>query len=90
VPTYDGALDLGVRPEHILLGAAGQPVTATVTQPLGPMTYVTVDWEGGRLTSRVPGISNMKPGEVTHVSLAPEGILFFERAGDRRIAAATA
>jgi multiple sugar transport system ATP-binding protein len=90
VPTHDGALDLGVRPEHVLLGAAGQPVTATVIQPLGPVTYVTVGWEGGRLTSRFPGISHVKPGEAIHVLLAPEGILFFDRESDRRIAVATA
>jgi multiple sugar transport system ATP-binding protein len=90
VPTHDGALDLGVRPEHVLLGAAGQPVTVTVIQPLGPVTYVTVGWEGGRLTSRFPGISHVKPGETIHVLLAPEGILFFDRESDRRIAVATA
>jgi ABC-type sugar transport system ATPase subunit len=73
-----------------MLGAAGQPVTATVIQPVGPMTYVTVGWDGGRLTSGVPGISHVKPGEEIHVSLATEGILFFDRESDRRIAAATA
>jgi multiple sugar transport system ATP-binding protein len=90
VPTHNGELDLGIRPEHVMLGAAGQPVTVTVIQPLGPMTYVTVSWEGGRLTSRVPGISDAKLGEVTHVSLDSHGILFFDRESGRRIATATA
>jgi hypothetical protein len=54
------------------------------------VTYVTVGWDGGRLTSRVPGTSHVKPGEAIHVSLASEGILFFDRESDRRIATATA
>jgi ABC-type sugar transport system ATPase subunit len=89
VPTGDGALDLGVRPEHVLLGAVGQAVTVAVIQPVGPVTYVTVDWMGGRLTSRVPGIVDVKVGETIHVSLAPEGILYFDRESDQRIATAT-
>jgi multiple sugar transport system ATP-binding protein len=78
-------LDMGIRPEHIFLGAEGVPVTAHVIQPLGPMTYVTVGWGGGMLTSRVQGISHVQPGETVHVTLSPEGLLFFDRETGRRV-----
>jgi multiple sugar transport system ATP-binding protein len=87
VPAHDGELDLGIRPEHVILGADGQAVATTVIQPLGPMTYVTVGWEGGVLTSRVLGIAHMQPGQPVNVRLAPEGALFFDRESGRRIAA---
>jgi multiple sugar transport system ATP-binding protein len=86
VPQHDGEMDLGVRPEHVALGSAGQSATATVIQPVGPITYVTVAWDGGRLTSAVQGISHLRPGDVVHVSLVPEAVLFFDRATELRVA----
>jgi multiple sugar transport system ATP-binding protein len=85
VPAGARQVDMGVRPEHIFLGAEGVPMTTHVIQPLGPMTYVTVGWEGGTLTSRVQGISHVRPGEVVHVTLSPEGLLFFDRETGRRV-----
>lgn len=86
VPAHDGEMDLGVRPEHVVLGPSGQPATATVIQPVGPITYVTVAWDGGRLTSAVQGMSRLRPGDVVHVSFVPEGVLFFDRETELRVA----
>jgi ABC-type sugar transport system ATPase subunit len=72
-------IDLGIRPEHILLGDEGPSVTVRVVQPLGPMTYVTVAWDGGSLTARLPGISRLEAGQTVSVSLDPEHLLLFRR-----------
>jgi len=85
LPAGAREVDMGIRPEHILVGAGGVAMTTHVIQPLGPMTYLTVGWEGGTLTSRVQGISHVRPGEAVRVTLSPEGLLFFDRETGRRI-----
>ena len=49
------------------------------------MTTVTVGWDGGRLTARLPGIARIEPGRRVRVTLDPEHLLFFDRADGRRI-----
>jgi ABC-type sugar transport system ATPase subunit len=78
-------LDLGVRPEHILLGEQGTLAAVHLVQPIGPFTYVTVTWEGGNATARVSGVSHLKPGDKVKVSFDTSGILFFDRQSDLRI-----
>ena len=79
------AVDLGIRPEHVQLGAAGAPTLVRVVQPLGPMTYVTVGWDAGSLTARLPGMTQHEAGQEVMVSLAAEHLLLFERETGRRI-----
>jgi ABC-type sugar transport system ATPase subunit len=79
------SVDLGIRPEHIRVGPTGTPLTVRIVQPLGPMTYVTLGWEGGSLTARLPGMSGHEPGQPVRVSLAPEHLMLFDRETGRRI-----
>lgn len=83
----DGAIDLGIRAEHVLLGTADEGVAATiqVSQPLGPATVITAAWEGGMLTARVPGIVTLPPGERVGLQLDPSGLLFFDHQTGQRI-----
>jgi len=82
----DARLDLGIRPEHIIIGAeVGAEATIRVVQPLGPMTYVTVSWDEGALTSRLPGMAHLEPGQTVRVGLASEHLLFFDRETGRRV-----
>jgi ABC-type sugar transport system ATPase subunit len=78
-------VDLGIRPEHIRIGEAGTPLTVRIVQPLGPMTHVTLGWEEGSLTARLPGMTRHQAGEPALASLEPEHILLFDRASGRRI-----
>jgi ABC-type sugar transport system ATPase subunit len=81
----DRAVDLGIRPEHIQIGVQGTPTTVRVVQPLGPMTYLTVSWEGGSLTARLPGMSSHEAGQPALVSLSSEHLMLFDRESGRRI-----
>ena len=81
----DKPLDLGVRPEHILLGSEGTPAVVHLVQPIGPFTYVTVTWEGGNATARVSGVSHLRPGDKVNVSFDTSGMLFFDRQSDLRV-----
>jgi len=82
------AVDLGIRPEHVLVEASGVPATVVVAQPIGPSTYVTLRWDGGDLTTRLPGMVRLEPETVQHVRLQPDGILWFDRETGRRVEAA--
>ncbi len=79
------AADLGVRPEHVLLGRSGFTAAVRLVQPVGPFTYVTVGWEGGAVTARVNGISHLKVDEPVQVEFDPEGLQFFDRSSERRL-----
>lgn len=79
-------VDLGIRPEHVTIvdgGAEGVPVSIRVVQPIGPVTYVTLGWDGGVITSRVPGMARLEPGAAAHVRLDGEHLLFFDRESGR-------
>jgi len=80
-----GPIDLGVRPEHVSLGVDGVPARVRVVQPIGPATHVTVDWDGGTVTSRVGGIARLAPDDEVHVALDPAGLVFFDRESGRRV-----
>jgi multiple sugar transport system ATP-binding protein len=80
------SLELGVRPEHVILGSHGMPVTVRLVQPMGPATLVTVAWHGGTLIARVPGMAAFKPDERVHVSIAPEHVMLFDAVSGRRLA----
>ncbi|MEI6688192.1 MAG: ABC transporter ATP-binding protein [Thermoleophilia bacterium] len=88
-PSTHGAVDLGVRSEHIRIGQGGTPLKVIVVQPLGSETYVTLGDADltFNLTARVPGMARYTPGDLLDVSFDPEGLLFFDRESGRRIEA---
>jgi ABC-type sugar transport system ATPase subunit len=77
-------VDMGVRPEYVILGKTGFSASVRLVQPVGPFTYVTVDWQGGSATSRVNGVSHLKVKEMVKVVFDPEGLLFFDRMTEKR------
>jgi ABC-type sugar transport system ATPase subunit len=77
-------VDMGVRPEFVMLGTKGFQASVRLVQPVGPFTYVTVDWTGGSVTARVNGVSHLKVKESLQVEFYPEGILFFDRETEKR------
>jgi ABC-type sugar transport system ATPase subunit len=78
-------VDLGVRPEFVLLGNQGTPAVVRLVQPIGPFTYVTVDWDGGTATARVSGVSPLRAHDPICMSFNPNGMLFFDRKSTNRI-----
>ena len=78
-------VDMAIRPEHVTLDLAAAGAVVRVVQPLGPMTTVTVAWEGGTLTARLPGMAHLPPSAAVGVGLDPDHLLFFDRTSGRRI-----
>jgi ABC-type sugar transport system ATPase subunit len=77
-------VDMGVRPEYVYLGNKGFQASVRLVQPVGPFTYVTVDWSGGSVTARVNGVSHLKVRENLQVEFDPNGLLFFNRETEKR------
>ncbi len=78
-------VDMGIRAEHVAFGTQGFSATVRLVQPVGPFTYVTVDWQGGIVTARVNGISKLKPKDSVNVEFNPENLLFFDHEHENRI-----
>jgi len=72
-------VDIGIRPEHVKLGASGIPATVRLVQPVGPATHVTLDWEGGALVASIPGFARLSPGTATQAEIDASHLLIFDR-----------
>jgi len=79
----EGALKLGIRPEYLSLGQAGEPNTlpATVTRVQDIGTYVMVTCEAGeqRLKCRLtPEAATPLAGETVHLRVLGEHTCFYQ------------
>jgi multiple sugar transport system ATP-binding protein len=78
----EGAMDqevcLGVRAEHVQIGADGVPGEVQLTEPLGDETLVFFDYGGDtQLVAKVDGEREYKVGDRMHFTYQPSGLLFF-------------
>jgi ABC-type sugar transport system ATPase subunit len=79
----DAAAELGVRPEHVILGAAGERGTVALVEPVGSEAYVHLEVGGRTLVARVPTESRPEPGATLGVSVDPAHVHAFDTAGAR-------
>jgi ABC-type sugar transport system ATPase subunit len=76
--------ELGLRPEHVVLGAAGVEAAVTLVEPIGSEALVHLRAAGAELVARVPAESRPAPGETVRVSAAREHAhLFDPESGER-------
>jgi ABC-type sugar transport system ATPase subunit len=88
--TSQGALLVGIRPEHLALaGASGSSTlasgSAVVVEPLGSDTLVSLDVAGTLLTARLPPRLIRRAGESVVLTAAPESLHVFDAATGRRL-----
>ena len=75
-----GAATIGVRPEHMAIGAGPWEATVTHIERLGSDSYLYLDASGTNLTARAAGTSAVNPGD--RISLGPSGLVHrFDAAG---------
>jgi ABC-type sugar transport system ATPase subunit len=82
--TYEGELQLGIRPEFVSLCAADQGVgnaDVLVVEPLGSETLVHLDAGGQRLVARLPGFADVRVGTQVGVKLDKRRLHLFDAAG---------
>jgi multiple sugar transport system ATP-binding protein len=85
----DGApLDVGIRPEHLALVAAGQgvPATVEVVEPTGAETEVLLRVGADRVTVTANGRTSVEPGEAAAVAVDPATVHLFDPATGRTLA----
>lgn len=79
------AVDVGVRPEHITLGAVGEGQcdgTVDVVEYLGADTFLLMDCGAlGQITVRVIGNSDLHPGDRAGLIFGTEALTFFDADG---------
>ncbi|SLN14109.1 ABC transporter ATP-binding protein [Roseisalinus antarcticus] len=78
---------LGIRPEHIDLGSAGEGQcdgTVDVVEYLGADSFLVVDCGGlGQVTVRTTGDTDQRPGDRIGLVFTPERLAFFGADGRR-------
>ena len=82
--TYDGELQLGIRPEYVGLCAVDQGVgnvDVLVVEPLGSETLVHLNAGGQPLVARLPGFADMRVGTRVGVKVDRRRLYFFDAAG---------
>ena len=80
-----GAHCIGVRPEHLQLGAQG-PIEGTLrhAEQLGNETFAYIDAGPlGELTARIDGSVAVQPGETLRLGYRPEHLFRFDASGQR-------
>jgi multiple sugar transport system ATP-binding protein len=79
------AVHMGIRPEHLMLGAEGEGMadaTVDVLEYLGADTFVILDAGAlGRITLRVTGDTGLRPGDRVGLVAAEGGCHFFDADG---------
>jgi ABC-type sugar transport system ATPase subunit len=83
---HDAPTLIGVRAENVHLGDTGVPCRVEIVQPVGPVSQVTVAWDGGSLSALTPGISSLTAGDRVYVTLDSDNLHLFDRASGDRLA----
>ncbi|MEP2641389.1 ABC transporter ATP-binding protein [Roseobacter sp.] len=85
VTAPQGAVSLGVRPEHISVVPAGTGVlngTVDLLEYLGADTFVIMSCgEAGQITVRVNGSTDLKPGDTADLQFASDAVHAFDTKG---------
>jgi sn-glycerol 3-phosphate transport system ATP-binding protein len=80
----EGAVTLGIRPEHVSLNTGGIPITVELVEPLGSETLVHGRMaDGTALLAKLPGAAPV--AERVEVALTPSELHVFDATNGRRI-----
>jgi multiple sugar transport system ATP-binding protein len=74
-------LEIGVRPEHVLLGAAGERGEVIAVEPLGAETHVVLRIAGIDLRAQARGFDAFRRGETVRIAIDPAGVTVFDAGG---------
>ncbi len=82
-----GPVQVGVRPEQIVLTPAGETLEATieVVEPTGPETFVVLRLGASEITARFPAGCRLRKGEAVPIGVDASRLVLFDAATDERI-----
>ncbi|MCE9626822.1 MAG: sn-glycerol-3-phosphate ABC transporter ATP-binding protein UgpC [Candidatus Eisenbacteria bacterium] len=78
-------VQVGVRPEDLLLADAGLPAKVELVEPLGSETLVHLASAAGALVLRITSGAIPSPGDSVHVSGRADGLLLFDAGTGRAL-----
>jgi len=82
----DGELALGVRPEHIGIGAAGALRGEVFgAEYMGTMQIVTVNTDHGRVKAKIPSSVRVRAGELVGLTFEHERLVLFDTVSGRAL-----
>ena len=81
----DAGLELGVRPEHLRLGAGAARGRVVLVEPVGSEAYVHVELAGERLVARVDATRRPRPGDEVALAADSAHAHLFDAATGRRV-----
>ena len=84
-PDGVGNVNLGVRPEHLVLSDNGLPMSVKVVEPTGSETMVFLNFEGHDVTAVFRERHNFKPGETIHLQPDAEHLHIFSADDGQRL-----
>jgi multiple sugar transport system ATP-binding protein len=80
--TLPAAIEVGIRPEHVTLGADGERGEVIAVEPLGPETHVVVRVGQLELRAQSRGFASVRRGDYVGVAVDPSRALVFDAQGD--------
>jgi multiple sugar transport system ATP-binding protein len=83
VPRPAGTVQLGVRPEDVVVDGRGFEAVIAQVEHLGAETVVVFAAAGRSLHALVAGESRLAPGQAAHIAVDPAAVLFFDAQGQR-------
>ena len=78
-----GAATVGVRPEDVRLRSSGLPARVAAVEALGAENVVALEARGTLLHALIAGEVGAAPGNMVHLELAPERLIWFGADGKR-------
>ncbi|MBN9434157.1 MAG: sn-glycerol-3-phosphate ABC transporter ATP-binding protein UgpC [Bosea sp.] len=72
---------VGIRPEHVMVGAAPATFSAArlaLIEPTGAQTHLVFDLVGASLTAVMPGAGRFRPGETIDLRIEPADVHLFD------------
>ena len=83
-------LVLGIRPEHVGVGAQGIPATVRIIEPTGSETHMVLDVVGQDVVAVIKGRFAAEPGGTVKLRIDSSRLHVFDPASGRRLVAPTA
>ncbi len=75
-------LEVGIRPEHVTLGAAGERGEVVAVEPLGAETHVVVRLGGLEIRAQTRGFGTYRRGDAIGVEVDPSRAHVFDAQGE--------
>ncbi len=82
-PAPAGAVELGIRPEHVAIAASGIPAKVSHVERLGHETVVYAETAGGLVSVRLSGEHDLPVDQAVHLQPDPARSHWFNSAGER-------